>query len=147
MREVTEHISSLTWRGEIRSWCVGGKGATSIEWLAAPVVPGLFICSVVSARCAWLSEAGRSGDWGKELRRERDSRVASDLRAEVPLAGLSCPANAAGNNVTSVSLAVNPGPPQFVFIWIFVLEESSWDQREQVDCVDAKVARVSGPGD
>lgn len=88
------------------------------------MVPGLFIYSVVSARCAWLSEPGRSGDWGKELHQAKDSRVASDLRAEVPLAGLSCPANAAGNNVTSVSLAVNPGAPQLVFIWIFVLEES-----------------------
>lgn len=82
------------------------------------------LLSLRGAEVPGFFESGRSGDWRKELHGERDSRAASDLRAEVPLAGLSCPANAAGNNVTSVSLAVNPGPPQLVFIWIFVLEKS-----------------------
>lgn len=96
MRGVTESISSLNLAGENWSWWGGGggggKGATSTEWLGVLVVPH-FICSVVSARCVWLSEPR---NWGKGLHGERDSCVASDLRAEVPVAGLSCPANAAG---------------------------------------------------
>lgn len=61
--------------------------------------------------------------WGRGEGLREASCVETDPRAEVPLAGLSCPANAAGNNVTSVSLAVNPGAPQLGFIWIFVLGE------------------------
>lgn len=98
MRGVTEYISSLNLAGENWSWWGGGggKGATSTEWLAVLVVPH-FIYSVVSARCVWLSEPRNRG---KGLHGERDSCVASDLRAEVPVAGLSCPANAAGGDFT-----------------------------------------------
>lgn len=79
-----------------------------------------------------MSRAGHLWGLGKGLHGEEQSRVETDPRAEVPLAGLSCPANAAGSNVTSVSLAVNPGAPQLVLIWIFR------DQREQVDSVGAR---------
>lgn len=87
-------------------------------------------------RSALVSEPAALGTEERGYMEQRTvSRVEADPRAEVPPAGLSCPANAAGTNVTSVSLAVNPGALSFGF---FVLKESLWDQREQVDCVGAR---------